>query len=121
MWKKIISLCLMLSGLAVFSANAQPTEVISGVIQNVMPSVSAGKYDLLLSLEGQSATFLVPGSDGPKFGLTKSVTASGGPEFLQMLDDLEKIKGWKVKLTVVKTGTAQGPEYLVKSLEKISR
>jgi len=120
MLKKMISLGLVLSLALVFAAYAQKAEVVTGTIKNVMPSVAEGKYDLLLSLEGRPETFLVPGGDAPKFGLTKSVTVSSGPEFLQMLQDMEGLKGWKVKLTCVETGNPQGPAYQVKALEKLA-
>ncbi len=118
--KKIIVLSLVLTLAATFAVQAQKSEVLSGTIKSVMPSVAEGKYDILLGLEGRPETFVVTMNDAPKFGLTKSVTVSSGPEFLQMVQDMESVVGWKVKLTCVKTGAAQGPTYLVTSLEKLS-
>ncbi len=118
--KKVLVLTLMLSVASVFFAQAQKLEVISGSITSVMPSVTEGKYDILLRLDNRPETFVVTMNDAPKFGLTKSVTVSSGPEFLQMIDDMQAVIGWKVNLTCVKTGNPQRAEYLVKSLEKIS-
>lgn len=120
MLKKIIGLGLVLTFACISVAYAQKTEVITGTIKSVLPAVVEGKSEILLNLEGRAETFLVLTADAPKFGLMKSETVSSGAEFEKMLDDLDKARGWKVKLTCVKSTKPLGPEYLVKSLEKLS-
>lgn len=117
---KIVTLVVILTLTLTLAAMAQKSEVITGTISNVTTSVTEGKYDVLLSLEGRPETFQVTMADAPRFGLTKGVIAASGPEFLQMLQDMEAAKGWKVKLTCVKTGNPKGPEFLVQSLEKLA-
>jgi len=120
MLKKVLSLCLVLTLVVVWAVQAQKTEVITGTIQNVTPSVDAGKSEILLNLQGRPETFLVRTADAPKFGLMKAETVSSGAEFGKMLDDLDKARGWRVKLTCVPTGNPQGPQFLVQSLERLA-
>lgn len=119
MLKKTISLFLVLSLAWPLAALAQSEVAITGIIKSAGPGVCDGKSEILLTLEGRPETFLVHTADAPRFGLMKAETVSSGAEFEKMLQDLDAARGWKVKLTCVKTGNKQGPEYLVKSLQRL--
>lgn len=117
MLKKMIGLCLVLAFLFAPAAYAQKEPLtITGTIKSVQPVVSGSKSALLLHLEGRSETFVVRTADAPKFGLMKAETVSSGAEFGKMLEDLDKAKGWKVKLSAV---AKEGKEWEVKSLERL--
>ncbi|HEY9072706.1 MAG TPA: hypothetical protein VIN67_01125 [Desulfobaccales bacterium] len=120
MLKKMLSLCLVLTFVAVCAAQAQKTEVITGTIRNITPAVVNGKAEIQLILAGRPETFQMNTTEAVNFGLMKAETVSSGAEFGRMLDDLDQARGWKVKLTCVPTGNSQGPQYLVKSLEKLA-
>jgi hypothetical protein len=120
MLKKIISLSLALTFLVVFAACAPKNGDITGTIQKATLSKVGNKLEVLLNLEGRPETFLIYLSDIHKFGLTTVETISSESKLFKILQDLEATKGWKVKLTCEKTNNPQGPEYLVKSLEKLS-
>jgi hypothetical protein len=119
MLKKIISLSLALAFLVVFAACAPKNGVITGTIQKATPSKVGNKLEVLLKLEGRPETFLIYLSDTHKFGMTTVETISSESKLFKILQDLEATKGWKVKLTCEKTNNPQGPEYLVKTLEKL--
>lgn len=120
MLKQILSLCLVLTFAWFVPAPGQAADVVmTGAIKQVTPAVADGKSEIHLQLEGQPATFLVQMADAPRFGLCKSETVASGAEFGRLLQDLDAARGWKVKLTCIKTGSTEGPEYLVKSLERL--
>ena len=119
MLKKIISPSLALAFLVVFAACAPKNGVITGTIEKAEPSKVGNHLEVLLNLEGRSETFLVYLSDTHKFGMTTIEHISSAPELFKFVQEIEATKGWKVKLTCEKTNNPQGPEYLVKTLEKL--
>ncbi len=117
--KKNISLIAALSLLGVIAACGAKSEIITGTIEKATPSPVANRIEVLVKLEGRPETFLVHLSDIHKFGMTTIGKISSGPDLSKSIQDLEATKGWKVKLTCEKTNNPQGPEYLVKTLEKL--
>ncbi len=119
---KIISLSLAVALIGLFAACA-PTSpkagVITGTIEKAALSKVGNKLEILLNLEGRPETFLVYMSDAHKFGMTTIERISSEPALFKFVQDIAAAKGWKVKLTCEKTNNPQGPEYLVKTLEKL--
>jgi hypothetical protein len=123
MLKKIISLSLALALIGLFAACAPKgpkTEVIAGTITKAALAKAGNRMEVLLNLEGRSETFLVYLSDTHRFGMTTIERISSELGLIKFLQDLEQTKGWQVKLTCEKLKTQKGPEYLVKTFEKLA-
>jgi hypothetical protein len=119
MLKKFISLSLALACIVIFTACGSKTSVVTGTIKDVQGYRAGNKLEFALNLEGRPETYLIQLSDAYKLGITKIKNSSSPPELMRLMQDINSIKGWKVKLTCEKTNKQQGPEYLVKTLEKL--
>jgi hypothetical protein len=121
MFRRLISLTLFFTCLAVFVACASGAEEITGTIQGAKVAQVGNMMEVLLTLEGRPETFMVHLSDLQKFGIRKKgENLSSVADLTTMFQEIEATKGWKVKLTCEKTNNQQGPEYVVKKLAKLS-
>jgi len=119
MLTKFISLSLALAFIVIFTACGSKNSVITGTIKGVQAYRAGNKLEFAFNLEERPETFVIHLSDPYKFGITKIDNPSSPPELIILMQDVMAIKGWKVKLTCEKTNKQQGPEYLVKTLEKL--
>ncbi len=120
MLRNIICFTLVLTCVAVFAACGPKPGEITGTIESIGPTKIGSTFAIGLTLEGRPETFKVPLAEAHKFGLTKVAKVSNPGELTVMLQEVEATKGWRVKLTCEKKNNPQGPEYLVKSLKKLS-
>jgi hypothetical protein len=120
MRKNIIRLSLALAFLVGVVACAPKPRVITGTIAKAKLSHVGNRLEIVLNLEGSPETFLVLLNDSHKFGMTTIKNISSKPELIKFVQDIEQTKGWQVKLTCEKMKTQKGPEYLVKTFEKLA-
>jgi len=121
--KKIALICLVLL-CAAAAAEAQTkakkplTLNITTEIRNARAKVFGQKSAVLLYLKGRPETYIVKTADAPKFGLLSQELADQ-PDQAKMNAELEKVKGWKVKITLEPLKEKGSKEYRVLKVERL--
>jgi len=121
MFRKTAILGVMLIYALAASAYGQDSATFTGKVKGTTTRVADGKMGIVLNLEEYpNHAFHISLQDAPGFGLTNDQEIKTGAEFDQFVNNLEALKGRKVKLSCVKLKDSGASLYQVKALERLN-